>query len=139
MNGPYVSVSKTLPTLRVGETAFVDCDSLIVDVTLSGGRVIKVPIRDILHEARAVNLVTRVRDDEGKLASASHQRGRFVGVSTGSPPYKVDTDTFHTVTAAVQARLRKKKRPADDDVEIVRERTVEERNAEGFANAEVID
>lgn len=139
MNDRYVSVSKTLPTLRVGETAFVDCDSLIVDVTLSGGRVIRIPIRDVLHEARAVNLVTRVRDDEGQVVHAPHQRGRFVGVSTA--PYKVDSDTFHTVTEAVQAHLRKKKKRSapDDDVEIVGERTVEERNAEGFANAEVID
>ena len=139
MNDRYVLIHHALPTLRETESAVLGGNSLVLRLTLEGGRVINVPIRDVLHEARAVNLVTRVRDDEGHVVHVPHQRGRFVGVSTA--PYKVDSDIFHTVTEAVQARLRKKKKRSapDDDVEIVGERTVEERNAEGFANAEVIE
>lgn len=107
MNDRFVVVRHALPTLRSGEDAVLGGNSLLLRLTLEEGRVIRIPIRDVLHEARVVNFVTRVQGRRRRLP--------------------------RDVTTAVQARLRKKKkRLADDDVEMVGGRTVEERNAEGF-------
>lgn len=141
-------VSAAVPNCGELDAAHLDKDTLTLSLKLQDGRKMTIPIRDVLHEARAVNLVTRVCDDSGRWVRAPHQRGRFVGVrsaykrSDGGSHYIVDDkDTANDLTSAIRKRLRSRNPPVrdDDDVEIVGERTVEERNAEGFANAEIVD
>ena len=144
------------------ETSF---DKNTMQLTVrSDGLFVNIDVRHVLHSHGCLDRVTRVRDPEtDEWRKVPVRRGRFVGIEQGSTGFDVKSgrdivnscNYFETALAMRYSMTKKQKttqsdptvdesattveRCDSDEVEIVGTRTSEERNAEGFLTAEVVE
>lgn len=122
-----------------------DPDTMLLTVHPSS-EATKIDLRTLLHDVKCLDRVTQVDSSKKRLRV---RKGAFEGVRGFGDVYTIETpahamgDVFDSPYEAACARLKsmeqKRRARADEeegeDVEFVAERTREERDAEGRANA----